>query len=66
VQIPSEGIDVTLSARVSDCEVGVRDGNSSQSSEKGKITYWEGPVASRDESVLGYLEMTGYAGDVAY
>jgi hypothetical protein len=28
------------------------------------VQYWEGPVASADESVTGYLEMTGYAGRV--
>jgi hypothetical protein len=27
--------------------------------------YWEGPVAADDEGVIGYLEMTGYAGRVA-
>lgn len=64
VQIPSEGIDVTVLARIPNCEVGTQDGTAMQSSQKGAITYWEGPVASSDESVLGYLEMTGYAGDI--
>ena len=57
VEIPSHGIDVTVKARVPMCEVG--DGASEL-----EPRYWEGPVASRDESVIGYLEMTGYAGRV--
>jgi predicted secreted hydrolase len=65
VQIPSESIDVTISARTRDCEVGVSETGASQSAKGPGITYWEGPVASGDESVLGYLEMTGYAGDIS-
>ena len=55
VQVPGHGIDIEVGARVAACEVG-------SSGEKDLPTYWEGPVASADESVLGYLEMTGYAG----
>jgi len=57
VQIPSQSIDVVVKARVSDCEIG--DGGSDL-----EPRYWEGPVSSSDESVIGYLEMTGYAGKV--
>jgi len=57
VQIPSKGLDFSITARVQMCEIG-------ESSSQLEPTYWEGPVASQDESVLGYLEMTGYAGKV--
>lgn len=57
VEIPSKGIDFSINARVQSCEIG--DGASDL-----EPRYWEGPVASTDESVLGYLEMTGYAGKV--
>jgi len=57
VEIPSHGIDVTVKARVPMCEVG-------EGASELEPRYWEGPVASRDESVIGYLEMTGYAGRV--
>ncbi len=65
VQIPSESIDVTVSARVADCELDASDSTANKSSKGESITYWEGPVASSDESVVGYLEMTGYAGAIA-
>lgn len=57
VEIPSKGIDFTISARVKACEVG-------EGSSVLEPRYWEGPVASPDEGVIGYLEMTGYAGKV--
>jgi predicted secreted hydrolase len=57
VQIPSRGIDLSLSARVQSCEIG-------EGASDVEPRYWEGPVASQDESVIGYLEMTGYAGKV--
>lgn len=57
VQIPSRSIDVTVRARVAACEIG--DGSSDV-----EPRYWEGPVSAADESVIGYLEMTGYAGKV--
>lgn len=60
VRIPSEGIDLQIRARVSDSEL--RGPQSSGAKEGSGITYWEGPVSSADESVVGYLEMTGYAG----
>ncbi len=63
VSIPSEGIDTVLQARFAGCEVG--DAPTSSSADVGSVRYWEGPVASCDESVTGYLEMTGYAGKVA-
>lgn len=62
IVIPSEGIDTTVRARVESCEVG--DSATSARSETGAVRYWEGPVAAADESVLGYLEMTGYAGKI--
>jgi predicted secreted hydrolase len=65
VQIPSESIDITVLARIPDCEVGASEKDPAQSMKEHGITYWEGPVASSDESVLGYLEMTGYAGAVS-
>lgn len=56
VEVPSEGIQVVLTARVADCELG----------EANQTRYWEGPVASEGEDVLGYLEMTGYSGRVKF
>jgi predicted secreted hydrolase len=62
IVVPSEGIDTVVKARVNQCEIG------SETEEKdrgpGAARYWEGPVASEDESILGYLEMTGYAGKI--
>ena len=58
VQIPSHGIDVFVKARAQMCEVG--EGGTAV-----EPRYWEGPVAADDEGVIGYLEMTGYAGRVA-
>jgi predicted secreted hydrolase len=57
LQIPSRSIDITVRARVPACEIG-GDGAGEEP------RYWEGPVAASDESVIGYLEMTGYAGKV--
>lgn len=57
VEIPSHGVVVTVKARVPTCEVG-------EGASELEPRYWEGPVASSDESVIGYLEMTGYAGRV--
>jgi predicted secreted hydrolase len=63
VVIPSEGIDTVVRTRTNSCEVGsVID---SGDTESGVARYWEGPVASADESVVGYLEMTGYAGKIS-
>ena len=64
VVIPSENIDTAIQARVNASEIGE---GSQQGVEAGpnKMVYWEGPVASQDESVVGYLEMTGYAGKMA-
>jgi predicted secreted hydrolase len=64
VVVPSAGINTVIKARVNPSELG--DDSERKSSEKNSaVRYWEGPVASSDESVLGYLEMTGYAGKVA-
>ena len=63
VSIPKEGIDTVVRARVPGCEVG--DPPTSGSADSGSIQYWEGPVAAADESIMGYLEMTGYAGKIA-
>lgn len=57
IEIPSHGIDATVKARVPTCEVG-------EGASELEPRYWEGPVASSDEGVIGYLEMTGYAGRV--
>jgi predicted secreted hydrolase len=62
IVIPTEGVDTVVRARVDSCEVGESPTSSRNSSEV--VRYWEGPVAAVDESVLGYLEMTGYAGKV--
>lgn len=56
VEVPSEGIDVEVSARVADAEIGALD----EQGGRDLPVYWEGPVASSDEGVIGYLEMTGY------
>jgi predicted secreted hydrolase len=53
VAVRSKGIDVEIAARVNSSEIG----------SAGRV-YWEGPVASSDEGVIGYLEMTGYAGKI--
>ena len=58
VTVPQYGVDTVVHARTPQCEIGA-------SSEGEAPRYWEGPVASSDESVIGYLEMTGYAGKVA-
>ena len=63
LQIPSEAIDIILTARTNHCEVGFDSHTSADSSVP--LHYWEGPVASDDESVMGYLEMTGYAGKIS-
>lgn len=57
VEIPSQGIDFVINARTQRCEIGDADSEL-------EPRYWEGPVASTDESVIGYLEMTGYVGKV--
>lgn len=66
VEVARWGIDVVVRARVSDCEVGGSSSDNNNSAEGTKLEprYWEGPVASEDEGVIGYLEMTGYAGRV--
>jgi predicted secreted hydrolase len=62
LRIPSEAIDIILTARTNYCEVGF---DSATSTDRGaSLNYWEGPVASSDESAVGYLEMTGYAGRI--
>jgi predicted secreted hydrolase len=64
VIVPSEQIDAVISARVSDSEIGATQ-NSGGGPATETIVYWEGPVASRGEDIVGYLEMTGYAAAVA-
>jgi predicted secreted hydrolase len=64
IQIPSEGLDTTVRARVLDAEIGASDG-AEKTDAVGAVTYWEGPVASSNETVIGYLEMTGYSGKVS-
>ena len=60
IQVPAQGLDVTLSAAMADQELITQ--------ETTGVTYWEGSVLARgtrnEESVQGrgYLEMTGYAG----
>lgn len=54
VMVPRYGVDTVVRARTPQCEIG-------SSAEGEAPRYWEGPVASADESVIGYLEMTGYA-----
>jgi predicted secreted hydrolase len=64
IVIPSEQIDVEVTARVADCEIGgasdVQKGDSSGARGAPPL-YWEGPVATGDEGAIGYLEMTGYS-----
>jgi predicted secreted hydrolase len=61
IQIPSSGIDLTISPYVADQEI--------VSGSMG-ITYWEGAVSGQGTSgrqavtCQGYVEMTGYAGSV--
>ena len=60
IQVPSQGLDVTLSAAIQDQEL--------LTQETTGVTYWEGSILARgtrkEKSVQGrgYLEMTGYAG----
>ena len=60
VQVPGQGLDVTLSAAMEDQELITQQTTG--------VTYWEGSVLARgtrnETSVQGrgYLEMTGYAG----
>jgi predicted secreted hydrolase len=61
IVVPSAGIDTVIKARVNKSELGEY---SAQEKKSDAVRYWEGPVASSDESVTGYLEMTGYAGKV--
>jgi predicted secreted hydrolase len=63
VAVPSEGIDLTVKARVPNSEVGHSD---HLGKKQHQIVYWEGPVATSDEAALGYLEMTGYADPIKY
>ncbi len=58
LEIPAQAISVVISARVPACEVGGEGG-------EGLPRYWEGPIAAADESVIGYLEMTGYSGKIS-
>lgn len=62
VKVPKDGIDVIVKARVEQCEIGSSSHGSA--GDKASVRYWEGPVATADESVLGYLEMTGYGGTI--
>ncbi len=60
VQVPAQGLDVTLSAAMADQELITQ--------ETTGVTYWEGSVTARGTrngnavQGRGYLEMTGYAG----
>jgi predicted secreted hydrolase len=60
IQVPSQGLDVTLAAAMEDQELITQ--------ETTGVTYWEGSVLSRGTrngkpvQGRGYLEMTGYAG----
>jgi predicted secreted hydrolase len=60
VQVPSQGLDVTISAAMEDQEL--------LTQETTGVTYWEGSIAARGTRKgnpvqgRGYLEMTGYAG----
>lgn len=63
IRVPSEGVDVVVAARVFDAEIGVK-GKEDSNTASSEIIYWEGPISSQDEAVVGYLEMTGYASKV--
>jgi predicted secreted hydrolase len=60
VQVPSAGIDITLTPELLDQEL---------ANTVGGVSYWEGAVDARDaagRSVgTGYVELTGYAGAVS-
>jgi len=62
IQIPSAGIDLTLTPLVADQEL--------QTEASTAITYWEGAVAAEGRSgevritCEGYAELTGYAGSL--
>jgi predicted secreted hydrolase len=50
VQLPSQGVDVTVSAVNNDAWMAT------------SVPYWEGPVTVQgSDTGVGYLEMTGYA-----
>lgn len=66
ITIPKVGIDSVVQARVPASEL-VPVTEDQEKSEKGKpLVYWEGPVATKDEAVLGYLEMTGYTEKIQF
>lgn len=70
LSIPNHRIDLLLKARVegselvhsSDAENEAKDNSNTKRGDS--PVYWEGPVATEDEKVIGYLEMTGYVGKV--
>ncbi len=69
VKVPSESLDVTLNPRASNQELHWNtEANFPHSESKDrttspkKLSYWEGAISDEDQQVLGYAELTGYAG----
>lgn len=58
VHSPERGLDLTIAAKVEDCELDARDSTG--------VVYWEGPVeVTGSVHGAGYGEFTGYAGSLA-
>ena len=78
IRVPSAGFDTEVVVRLSNQELvfdgpisggtvsdgTVSDGTVSEGQGKRGVAYWEGAVSNLDNSVLGYVEMTGYAGSM--
>ncbi len=58
VRAPERGLDLTIAAKVEDCELDARESTG--------VIYWEGPVeVTGSVHGTGYGEFTGYAGSLA-
>ncbi len=58
VRVPKAELDVEILPKLADQELVSKGG------AVGDVAYWEGAVSSSDNAVIGYVEMTGYAGEM--
>jgi predicted secreted hydrolase len=57
ILVPAHDLDLNLTPRIADCEIGSESGTG--------VTYWEGPVRiTGTQTGRGYAELTGYAGSM--
>lgn len=57
IAVPAHDIELSLTPRIADCEIGSKSGTG--------VTYWEGPVRiTGTQTGRGYAELTGYAGSM--